>query len=909
MLKRTASLGAWSCVLRPAGLLCLALLLAGIRLPAAEPTDAERRELATANIAQGDDPEYADRLYTAFIAKYPDSSLLPEARLGQAQALRLQSKFEAALAVLREHLPHAGGLADQYRYWIGDNLLSQGELAAAEAAFAELIATHPASPEVLGAAERQARTLFLRREYERTITLLADPAGAFEQARAASPGRRPAIHGLLLLAEAQFELGRYPDAETTLARLPGENLPSEAAWRQAALRARVLAATDRAADAHASMAEIITKAQATERLELVAETHALNGGILEQLGRPAEALAAYEPNLKPEVPLNWRRHALGRVVGLAQATAGPAGAVEKLELLSAQGLDAPAPDLVQLSLGELRLRMFHELPLAERAAAPQFSPTASNHLFAALASFTNVTGRFTNSPYLGKAWLDRGWCHWELAQWPEAVSSFEEAARRLPVGLDQATAVFKLGDARYRLGEFAPALTNYNRLVREYGEEPRVKSGLLDQAYYQMIQAAIQTGDQPAAESAVKALLAQFPGNFYAERGLLLVGQFLNDIREPAKSRAVLENFDSRFQGSSLAPEIDLAIARTFELEGKWPEAAGIYDKWLGRYTNHTSRASAEFHRAFALANAREVARAFAGFTNFVATFPQHALAPKAFLWLGNHFNTTQEYAQAELHYQLLFSGPHWTNWPVSRLTYEARIAASRAALQRQLYGDARSYLTNLLNLAVCPPGEVRPVRSDCCPREVYAEAFFAYGDVLVADTTADASRFNHARTAFQRLVTDFPESPLVPAAWGRIGDSNVALGAFGDAAKAYRDCLRHPRATVGERSRAEIGLGQALEKEAATRPPAEQVELLARARDYYLNVLYGRGLNTEAGEVAEAQWQQLAGESAAKLAASRGDWATAARLYERLRELLPVLSDYYTPLIRRMEERARLGG
>jgi TolA-binding protein len=909
MFERTASFGVGSRFLRRAGLLCLAILLVGIPLPAAEPTAAERRELATANRALEDVPDFADGLYTAFIAQYPDSSLLPEARLGQAQALRLQSKLDAALAVLREHVPRAGVLADQYRYWIGYNLFSKGELAAAETAFAELITTHPESPEVLGAAELQARSFFRRQDYERTIALLADPAGAFEKARASNPAKEPAIRGLLLLAEAQFELGKHSEAEATLARLPAENLPTSAAWRQAALRARVLAATDRAAEAHASMADVITKALATERLELVAESHALNGGILEQLGRPAEALAAYEPNLKPEIPLNWRRHALGRVVTLAQATSGPAGAVEKLTLLSAQGLDAPAPDLVQLSLGELRLRMFHELPLAERVAVPRFSPAASNHLFAALASFTNVTGRFTNSPYLGKAWLDRGWCHWELAQWPEAVSSFEEATQRLPVGLDQATAVFKLGDARFQLQQFAPALTNYSRLVREYGEEPRVKSGLLDQAYYQMIQAAIQTGDQPAAEFAVKALLAQFPGNFYAERGLLLVGQFLNDIREPAKSRAVLENFDSRFQGSSLAPEIDLALARTFELEGKWPEAAAIYDKWLGLYTNHTSRASAEFHRAFARSNARQVEPAFAGFTNFVATYPQHPLAPKAFLWLGNHFNAAQEFAQAELHYQLLFSGPHHTNWPVSRLTYEARISASRAALQRQLYGDASFYLTNLLNMAVCPPGDPRPVRADCCPRDTYAEALFAYGDVLVADLTADAGRFVKARTAFRRLVTDFPESPLVPAALGRIGDNNVALGAFDDAAKAYRDCLRDARATVGERSRAEIGLGQALEKEAATRPAAEQGELLARARDHYLNVLYGRNLNVEAGEVTEARWQQLAGESAARLAEGRGDWETAARLYERLRELLPVLADYYTPLIRRMEERARLSG
>lgn len=878
--------------------LLLALLASGaLSIRAAEPTDAERRAVATANLARGDDPAYAERLYTEFIAQYPESVLLGEALLGKSQALFNQGKFDAALGLLREEMPRAGTMVDQFEFWIGENLIAKGELEQAEAAFGNLIARHPVSTHLLAAAVRQAFTVYQRKDYERAVALLADPAGAFEKARAKEPASAPAINGLLFLAESRFELRRFAEIEPALALLPAEGLPTSAAWRRVALRARVLAATDRAAEALPLMEEVLRWAQASERPDLIAESHALNGSLLEQLGRPAEALVAYEPNLKPEVPAKWRGHALSRIVALAEATGGAGVALQRLELLSAQGLDEPARDLVQLTLGELRLRLFQELPAAERTNAALFSPNASNYVLAALANFTNVITGFSNSPYAGKAWLNRGWCNWHLTQWPEAIEAFGEASQRLPAGLDQARSIFKLADAQFQLGQFEPALTNYVRLVREHGAIPEVKDGLLDQAYYQLIQAAIQTGNQAEAEFAVKALLAQFPGSFYADRGLLQVGQFLNDVRNPARARAVFELFSSRFKDSSLAPERELAIARTYELENNWPEATSIYDRWLSRHTNHAARASAEFHRAFALASAQDLTNAVVGFTNFLASFPQSELAPEAYLWLGKHYDQTQDYELAELNYQRLFSRPYVTNWPVSRLTYDAQIYASRSALERRLYDAARGYLTNLVNTAECP-GELR------------AEAFFALGDVFAADASLEGKvRFGYAVNSFRRLINDYPDSPIVPAAWGRIGESSLQLDAFDDAASAFTACLEHPLATIAERSRAEVGLGLTLENKAKTLPPAEQPAALDAARDHYLNVFYQRNLKPESGDVADPLWLQRACDRAARLAASRGDWNTAARLYERLKELLPVLKDYCDPLIRQMDERGRQGG
>lgn len=892
-----------------AGWIAVALFSVVVSSSAAEPPVAELRDLAVADQASSDrNFDYAEKLYSEFITKYPASTLLTEALLGKAKALYWQQKFDDALSLLRDNLPRAGAAADQFEYWIGENLFSKGDLDKAEAAFAGLISKYPASTNVLAAALAQADTQFQKRNYDRTVSLLNDPAGAFVKARAKDPQAEAGIRGVLLLGDALFELKRYKEIEPLLATLPAQLSPRPA-WRRAALLARTLIATGRAAQAQANMTNVLARAAATGDPEVIAETHALNGEVLEQLKRPAEALAAYAPNLKADVAENWRKQAIAKTVELTQASEGPASTIAKLELLSSKGLDASARDLVQLTMGELRLGLFRGLPPAERGESGKSSTSASNYLHGALGNFTNVINGFTNSPYLARAWLDRGWCNWYLQQWPAAAGAFGESVNRFPDGLEKAQALFKLGDSLYQQKQYEGALTNYAKLVRTLGEIPGVKKELLDQAYYQMIQAAIQTTNQPEAEFAVKALLAQFPGKFYAERGLLLVGQFLNDIDQPAKSRAVMENFSNRFPNSTLAPEIELAIARTYELEDKWRPAASIYDSWIHHYTNHASLPSAMFQHAFDLYQADDLTNAVAGLTNFVARFPDNDLAAKAYLQLGNYYDSIKEYSLAELNYQQLFSGAHYTNWPVSRLTYEARIFAGRAALERQGYADARADLTSLLNkVESCPSNDVDFVSANCCPRDIYAEALFAYGDVYAADSTMDVKRFDTALTAFQHVVDDFPESTLVPAAWARVGECGMQLGLIAKATNAFLACMNHPLASVSERSQAEVELGQAIEKDAEKQPPAARPALLDAARDHYLNVFYQKNIDRKKGEVADNLWLKQSCEAAAKLARNRHNFAAAAGLYEHLREMLPVLSEYYDAQIRELKELSRAG-
>lgn len=867
------------------------VLLAGVSPVVAQTTTvAERRDFEAARVSL-DDGQYpfAEKLLAAFLVENPASPLIPDATLLLARARYHQQKWDEALAVLQPGLPTAGTLSDQYQYWVAEILYAQGRMDEAATAYAEVISKHPDSSIVLSAAFRQAYLAYQKQQLAKTVELLADVNGAFEKSRVKDPAATPSIMGLLLLADAQFSLGQFADAETSLAKLPPANLNAMQAWRQASLLARVYFATDRANAALELMPGVLELAANTKSAERIAESHSLKAGILESSGRKAEALAAYEPNLNPEVAGQWRREALVKTVELALQTGGAEEALSKVELLSTRNLDDLARDLVQLTLGELRLKQFYALPYDQRIPGGSYSAAASNLLAAAQVHFTNVINEFTNSPYLGKTWMNRGWCDWQLQRWPEAAQAFSVAAQRLTPGRDQAIATFKLGDAQFNMKQYTNALATYQRVITDYGEQPAIKEELLDQVYYQIIQAGVAANDLDAAVPAMQALIALFPGSFYADRSLLLVGQALNDFRNPAGSRKVFEEFSNRFKGSSLEPEVQLAIARTYELEGNWPAAVAIYQAWITNHTNHASLPTAEFGLAWGWYQSGNQTNAMITFTNFVSRHTNDALTPKALQWVGDQYFSQQDYLQAERYYQQLYQS---TNWPATRLTYEAAVMAGRAALSRQGYAHARGYLTNMLNNPSCPP-------------DVFAHGLFAFGDVLLAEPSQNPNQMIEARSAFELLVQKHQNSPYVPAAWGRIGDCNFQLKLYNDATNAYLKCLTQPNASVSDRSQAEVKLGQTLEKSAQATP--EQADaLLQRAMVHYLNVFYEQNLNAELKEQPDLFWLKRAGLNAAQLAESRRQYDQAARLYRRLKEMLPQLGEFLDQRIRQQEELLR---
>ena len=818
-----------------------------------------------------------------FIEQFPASSKIPEALLLQAKcAIRLK-QLQAAQDILTTNAARAGVLADQYRYWLGETHIRGTNFQAAADTFARLIMDFPTSPRLLEAAYGEALARFRLKQFPRVIELLNSPEGVFRRSAKVRPDDDLVTHGDLLLAEAFVEQRQFGQAREFLTRIPGERLSPDFKWRRQYLLCRALLLDRKFDEALATTTNLLTLAPASGEADFIAESIAVRARILEQQGELEAAADAYERNLEPGTPVARRRQALLKTVELALAQDKPAEAAQKLEGFLLQSSEEKGTEFATLALGELYLKQH----VTRKGAA-------TNDLQIAAGYFDRLITNQPPSSLRAQALLYRGWCYWIDSKYPEAQGIFRAAVDTLPAGEEQAVARLKLGDCLFQQKDYTNAIAQYRMVATRYSDLPRVREGLIELAWHQLLRASLELRDFYAANEAIERILQDYAGGSVADHSLLLAGESFSAAGKHSQARALFSRFQQLFPQSALLPDIELALARTLAEEEQFGTAIQRYEGWLARYTNHTLWPKALYNLARTHYRAGNDTNALLLFTNFVARFSTNELAPRAQMWVANYYYNANDFLNAEKSFQMLFQN---TNWSSNPLAYEARMMAGRAAFARQAYSDAEGYFTNLVN-------------DRSCPVELLAEAFFAYGDTLTlqAENPPRLQKFSEAKEAFSRIPQLFPTSPLAPAAQGRIGDCYLQLAAqdpklYDTAADAYR--LAMQSRDVNIRSQAEVGLGKVLEKQAVLRPPPENKPLLIEARDHYLNVFNGAKLGED--EKPSAFWVKEAAFAAARLAEDQQEWHVAANIYRQLGKLLPPVQDMIGKKLERALEQMRL--
>jgi TolA-binding protein len=831
--------------------------------------------------------ERAEQEFADFVRSFPTSPHVAEAILYQARAALQQQKFEIAIDLLTTNAARAGVITDRYRYWVGETYFRSSNYVTAAETFARMIRDFPDSARLLSAAHGEAWAHFRLREYHKAIDLLQDPEGAFQRAAYERRTDVLAIRGQLLLAEAHLELGDDLGAERAIARLADRRLTPELEWRRDYVLCRIELLRKRYPAALALATNLQATAVATDQpLLKVAEAVALHGSILEQAGDASAAVQVYTNNLTTVIPAGHRRAAFLRMIELTLAQNRLTEAAQQLEQFFAQYPGDAGSDVALLTLGELHLKR-HSL-VVEASGANSNQAMSSNHLHEALSRFDRLRSGFPQSPLLGQAHLNRGWCYWEQGNIPESQAAFKLALEHLPSAELLAVAHFKLGDTRFRQGEYTNAINDYRQALREVAAAPALRDELSAQALYQILRATLAMGSLREAEETMTRLLAEFPDDLYGQRGLLLVGHGLMRAAQPAEARALFEAFLEKAKDPALRAQVELAIARSHAEEKQWDMAARHYTTWLDRYATNTIRPQVEFDRAWVHYLGGDETNAFRLFTNFVARFPTNVLSARAQLWIADYHLRQGNYSNAEIAYQ----AAELIN---STNVHHARMMAGRAAFARQAYKNAHDYFTALVN-------------DDNCPPEIAAEAFFALGDTILLEDSDPANpiqKFDEAREAFRRIPQRYPTSRLVPLAWGQIGNCYFQMATidsryYTNALDSYfRVLTATNEAGVVARSQAEFGIGQVFEKQA--KGPPERPDLLRAALDHYLNIFNGKNLRT--AEVADPFWARESGLAAARLAEEGKQWELALNIYVGLRELAPASRDSLERKITRLRQ------
>jgi TolA-binding protein len=854
------------------------LLLGGGQVFAASARE-DRAYAAAASAFQDGMWSRAETEFAQFAQKYPKSDRLAEAVLMQAEAEFKQGKLPPAIALLKTRKAEAGNLADQYVYWTGEAQFQNGDFSAAAETFVSLTRDFPESSLRLRVVVEAAVSLAQTNEWPRVVSLLEETNGVFQRAAQMDPGNELVSRGRLLLAQAKFVQNDFAGGFVILESVNPQTLDPGLEWQRAYLLYQNRLA---AGDTNAALAvttNLVQIARSEKDNGLQAEGLALRAGVLEQLGQKSDAIAAYQEILTMNAPVERQRQAILKITELAIALDRFSDAEESLQKFLAQFHASAAADLALLTLGELHLKDYI------------LQPAATNQLPAAQTCFEQFLGAFTNpasAGLAGRAYLDRGWCLWLAGRAPESFEAFQAAARRLPPSEDLAVARFKMGDALFVQKDFTNALENYRAVVDDFANFPAVAQTLGDRALYQMLRANLELKDLAGASNTLSRILKLYPASDLADSSLLLVGEGLADARQPAAARALFQKFAETLPNSPLRPQVELAVARTYEREQDWPSAIAQYESWRNDFpTNALLRPQADYALAQANFQAGNEANALALFTNFVAQFSTNDLAPLAQWWVADHYFRLggTNYVDAERNYQMLYQNTNWQGLPLvyTNLAYQARMMAGHAAMGRQGYKDAIDHFTTLTS-------------DTNCPVDLNAQALFAYGGALMLwdspDTNNPLANFQLATNVFNQICQLYPTNELNAQAWIEIGDCDLQLGAFDAATNIYTQVFSPTApASISARSRAQIGFGIALEKKAAA-AGGDQTALLQLALDNYLDVFYSRvGKNLRDGEVADPFWVKKAGLQALPLVESLGvdDPPT---FFNHLEGLFPELRD-----------------
>jgi len=843
-------------------MVCLALVLsAGAAWAAGETREQRAYDPGVQAFHDGVWP-VAEMDFAEFAEKYPDSKLLPEAGLLQAQALIKQNKFILAEELLMARRPLAGALMDDYNYWLGEAQYLAGDWRSAADTLSSL---PPSSARALAGAVGAGAAMAKLELWPRLAAYMQAEQPLFNAAQQTDPDNELVLRGRLLLAQARFGQREFAAAGRLLADFKPGILPADLEWQRINLLCQVKLGADDLAAALPLATELVRLAGGAGGADgdRLAASVALQARVLEDLGRGPEAMVALQANLATNAPANRQQEAILKIAELAIAQRQFTNAESVLADYASRFTNSPGVPAAWLALGELYLQDY----VAQ--------PAQTNRLADARGRFDLLLTTFTNSSFAGKAYLDLGWCDWLAKDYAASLTNFQNATLGLPPSEDLAVARFKLADAQFATGNYAGALGNYQAVPGPLTNDfPRVAASLGDRALYQTFRAQLELGHLGEAETTMARLAADYPRSALNETTALLLGQQYTDLSDPANARAVFQTFKEKLPQSSLMPMVDLALARAEEEEHRWPEALAQYAHWLSAYPTNALLPQVRYAQAWANYQAGNDTNALMLFTNFVAQFPESELAPQAQWWVADYYFSQGAWTDAELNYKAIFENP---NWLTNALYYPAKLMAGQAAVSRTGNDEAiRLYFEKL--------------EADTnCPLDLRVRATFAHGRALMgmesADTNDPTANFQKAVTVFNTICTAFPTNELGARAWGEMGDCYLQLTNYDAATNAYVQALATTGTNVAVASQAQIGLGLALEKQAALLPVGEgRKKLDYQALANYLEVFNG------VGPERDPYWTQKAGVQAAELASALGEWQEVTNLYASLARQFPQL-------------------
>lgn len=346
-----------------------------------------------------------------------------------------------------------------------------------------------------------------------------------------------------------------------------------------------------------------------------------------------------------------------------------------------------------------------------------------------------------------------------------------------PRSLRTAAALGALACAGFVLGSCA--FYNSFYLARRYYE--RATEG----EPYIVQRTALSTNQVPNFTRAIdysKKVIAQYPKSKWVDDAYLLWARALIGSEDPRKSIQLLEEFTTRYPTSPLLSESEFYLGLAYRQARKYERSLKAFDEFLAKEPKHDLTPYAHLERGrvlMALDRPEEAAEA-AG--RVIEHFQKSKLVPVALLARADARFGQEAYALARADYRALGQR---SNDDDERLTFLLREADCLEAARQ--YDEEMSLLRGALaHLRAPVPPDTTGGRA---PIIVFTpgSGIDHYGRLMLRIGTVhlQQGRLEEAIAAYQRVMLDYPRTPIAAEAQYRIGYAYETLGDDFDRARS----------------------------------------------------------------------------------------------------------------------------
>jgi TolA-binding protein len=732
--------------------------------------------------ASGKDAEAA-REWLKWEKRFPQSPLLPEARLKQAwNALRRGDVASARkqLATLSASHPWLRKdaqfvLADATASYLASNpaealatlgpqpsepamvylkalsLQAQGKLLKAAAAYQEVAERYP-DPALKDAAMLgKANTFLLARDYR-------SAAGEFARVAARANDAGVMAEAELRAAGAVFLSGDADSALTLLRGVVERHEGTDVAARAQFLVGEALVSQDKPAAAIVEFNQVLSR---YFQHKVAASAQYRVARCLDRLGRRADATGSYQAvvtgyPLEPEAP------AAAYLAGVGLMDQGkPLAAAPYFQIV----LDRYAADkdkvghmvfaspehqeLVEASLCLLELCYHRAGDLGQLSGAP--------HLM--LQQMPE-----SRSPWRAYALLIDADASAAQARYPDAQRTLEQLVREFPDHPLGASATKLLAWTYARQGRDSLAIATEERLLARYGaggDEAIVSAAFLDIAHERFNQKRYKE-----AAGAYEDFLRRYPTQ---PRRLLALYQAGLCYQRLDRAGDAIDRWESIVRDSAAAPIAERAWTRAGDLyfqAERYEDARRCYQGLLDHFGGTSAASLAMLRLAQCEYNAGRDAPALEAYSAVIERFPGTPAAREAQRGTEQSlYRLSQSPKGAEVLAQLV------ERYPTSAFAADAEFQIGKRLYQDKRFREAADHFRRVVSQF---PG--------------YSAADQA--QFLMADAFAQARSPEEARQGYEQFLAYFPESPLAPTVHFRLGLVRFEAKDYMQAAIAFTQAL-----------------------------------------------------------------------------------------------------------------------